>query len=255
MSPGTYRSGCDRKGRWPRRVTAALVLALVLALLHAVAYAGQAASPVAPAEGQRVPLDRVSAVVNGDLVLQSDVDAELRFAAFQPFSEPGTSREQLIERLIDRDLILQQLRLQPGLAITDAEVDAQLALLRKIIPACTSYHCETDAGWAKFIADQGVTLDELKERWRMELAVLRFIDERFRMGIRIEQPEIDDYYQKTLVPAYQKEHMPPPAETTLAERIREILLQQRVTSLLDDWLKALRAQGSVRVVKPGEAMP
>ena len=41
----------------------------------------------------------------------------------------------------------------------------------------------------------------------------------------------------------------------MADRIQEVLLQQQVTALLDDWLKALRAQGSVQIVKPGEELP
>ena len=38
-------------------------------------------------------------------------------------------------------------------------------------------------------------------------------------------------------------------------RVQEILLQQQVDKLLDDWLAALRAQGSVRILKPGEEAP
>jgi peptidyl-prolyl cis-trans isomerase SurA len=235
-----------RKPRWT-------ACALAIALLHPVAGAGQA--PAAPQDGKRTALDRMVAVVNDDVILESDVDTERRFAAFQPFSEPETSRDQLIERLIDRQLILQQLRLQPEAAITDAQVDAQMAQLRKGIPSCAAYHCDTDAGWEKFIADQGVTLEELRERWRLRMEVLRFVEDRFRMGIRIEQSEIDTFYKQTLVPAYQKRNATPPAEATVADRIQEILLQERVTSLLDDWLKTLRAQGSVRVIKPGEAIP
>jgi peptidyl-prolyl cis-trans isomerase SurA len=237
MSARAHRSGLGVMATW-------FAVAAMVVALHGVAVAGQ-----------RVTLDRVVAVVNGDVILESDLEAEKRFAAFQPFSEPDTSRDQLIERLIDRDLILQQLKLQPEPPITDAQVDAQLAVLRKGIPACAAYQCETDAGWAKFIIEQGVTLDELRERWRMELGVLRFVDERFRMGIRILQPEIDAYYQKTLVPAYERRKVAPPAEAKISDRIQEILLQQRVTSMLDDWLKTLRAQGSVSIVKPGEALP
>jgi peptidyl-prolyl cis-trans isomerase SurA len=260
MSATAHRPALGTRTKCRRVLAVVSASVLITLTLYTAAYAGQAAAtgqPAAPtsAPAQRVPLDRVVAIVNGDLILESDLAAEQRLAAFQPFSESGTSRDDLINRLIDRALILQQLRLQPEPAITDAEVDAQLATLRKGIPACATYHCETDAGWAKFLADHGVTLDELKDRWRMELEVLRFIDERFRMGIRILQPEIDEYYQKTMVPMYQKQKTEPPAESTVTERVRELLLQQRVTSLLDDWLKALRAQGSVRIVKPGEALP
>jgi hypothetical protein len=45
-----------------------------------------------------------------------------------------------------------------------------------------------------------------------------------------------------------KEKMTPPAEAAIADRIQEILLQQQVNKLLEDWLTALRAQGSVRMV-------
>jgi len=206
--------------------------------------------------GTRVALDRVVAVVNEDLILESDLDAETRMVAFQPLGEQTlVSREELIERLIDRTLILQQLRMQPQTAITDAEVDAELKVLRKNIPECVPYDCVTDAGWEKFVAAQGFTVAELRERWRQRMEVLRFVEARFRMGIRFSQAETDAYYTTTLIPAYSVEKATPPAEAAIADRIQEVLLQQQVNKLLDDWLTSLRAQGSVRIVKPGEELP
>jgi peptidyl-prolyl cis-trans isomerase SurA len=206
--------------------------------------------------GERVVLDRVVAVVNGDLILESDLDEEARMSAFQPFADrTAVTREQLVERLIDRDLILQQIRLQPQAQIMDAQVDAELRVLRKNIPECAAYGCETDAGWEKFVAAQGFTAEELRERWRQRMEVLRFVEARFRMGIRISQTEMDAYYKGTLVPAYEKERVTPPAEAAIADRIQEILLQQQVDRLLDDWLTSLRAEGSVKIVKPGEDLP
>lgn len=210
----------------------------------------------AQAAGQRVALDWVVAIVNGDLILESDVDAEARMAAFQPLGERTVAtREELIERLIDRDLILQQMRLQPQPPIASTAVDAELAVLRKSIPECAKYDCGTDAGWEWFVAAQGFTVEELERRWEQRMEVLRFVEERFRMGIRISQAEIDAYYSATLVPAYRAEKAAAPPEATVADRIREILLQQQVDKLLDDWLTSLRAEGSVRIFKAGEDMP
>jgi peptidyl-prolyl cis-trans isomerase SurA len=217
---------------------------------------GATQSTDASVAGQQVTLDSVVAIVNGDLILESDVDAERRFAAFQPFSDSKPiSDEDLINRLIDRSLILQQMTLQPSASITDAEVNTELAVLRKAIPKCAAYHCDTDAGWQKFVADQGFSMDEVRDRWRERMEVLRFIEERFRMGIRISQTEIDDYYKTTMLPVYTEEKVQPPAEATIADRIQEILLQQRVDKLLDDWLTSLRAEGGVRILKPGEEAP
>ena len=206
--------------------------------------------------GERIVLDRVVAVVNGGLILESDLDEETRMAAFQPRGGQTTAtREDLIERLIDRDLILQQIRLQPQAQIMDAQVDAELGVLRKNIPGCAAYGCETDAGWGQYVAAQGFTVEELTERWRQRMEVLRVIEARFRMGIRSSQTEMDAYYKGTLVPAYEKEKVTPPAEAAIADRIQEILLQQQVDKLLDDWLTSLRAEGSVKIVKQGEDLP
>ncbi|MGD0798554.1 MAG: peptidylprolyl isomerase [Acidobacteriaceae bacterium] len=260
---GYRRTGGCRRWAGLALVTAALALAIatpfgqVCAGQTAAGGAQGGSTPVAGAAApKRVPLDRVVATVNGDLILESDVDAEQRMMAFQPYRDRSTlTRGQLINRLIDRDLILQQMQLQPEPPITDAAVDAELALLRKGIPECAAQHCETDAGWERFVASQGFTLEELRDRWRQRMDVLRFIEQRFRMGIHIEQAEIDDYYNKTLVQLYWKQNATPPPEASVADRIQEILLQQQVNSLMDDWLKTLRAQGSVRMLEPGEERP
>lgn len=206
---------------------------------------------------QGVPLDRLVAVVNETVILESDVDQELRMAAFRPLLDVSrnVSREQLLERLINRTLILQQAHLQPEEEITDQQVAEQFVALRKDIPACKTYHCETDAGWEKFVADQGCTIAELTKYWRERMEVLRFIEDRFRSGIEINQDEIREYYEKTLLPQYASEHATAPKLETISNRIQEILLQQRVNSLLADWLKSLRAQGTVRTIQTDEATP
>jgi peptidyl-prolyl cis-trans isomerase SurA len=247
MSEMGYRT----MSRWAWIAGMVMVLAMVPARVCAAQGKGKD-----PGTGAEVTLDRLVATVNGELILESDLEEEQRFAAFQPFGETADpTREQMVDRLIDRRLILQQMLLQPEAPVADADVDVELAALRKSIPKCVAYHCETEAGWEKFVGDQGFTTEELRERWRLRMEVLRFIEERFRMGIRIEQSEVDDYYTTTMLPVYQKEGVTPPAEATVAEHVQEVLLEQRVNKLLDDWLTALRAQGEVMVLKPGEEAP
>ncbi|GAC1357123.1 MAG: hypothetical protein NVSMB3_03680 [Acidobacteriaceae bacterium] len=200
-------------------------------------------------------LDRVVAVVNGDVVLESDVEEEQRFAVFQPLSQPANdaSRVRAVERLINRALILQQLKIQPQAPVSDKELDDQLMQLRKELPACRMEHCETDAGWQSFVSAHGFTVDEVRERWKKRMEVLRFIEQRFRMGVRVAPEEIQSYYEKTLLPLYAAQKAPAPKLGTISDRIQEVLLQQQVSSLLSDWLKSLRAQGTVRIVGQDEA--
>jgi len=221
--------------------------------------------PPATATGPMLPkvagteLDRIVAIVNDDLVLDSDVAEEQRFEQLQPIGLSGTpatfDRERAIERLIDRDLILQQAKEEPGLEVSDGDLDKEIATLRKDLPGCKQAACGTDAGWQRYLAVQDFTPDAFRERWRQRMEVLSFIDERFRAGNRASQADIKNYYDKTMLPEYARRHVAAPKLEAVSDRIAQVLLQQQVTSLLSDWLKQLRAQGSVAVLHPGEPAP
>lgn len=247
--------------RWWLRGAGSLLVAAGLAHVSAL----RAQQPTVPLEsssavpgaGQGTVLDRIVAVVNGDLILESDVDEEQRFESIQPYrtANGDSPRERTVRRLIDRTLILQQAQMEPETAISDKELDSQLATVRKDIPACKQYHCETDAGWQQYVGDHGFTSEEFRERWRQRMELLRFIEVRFRNGIRISDDDIKAYYEKTMLPEYAKRHVTPPKLETISPRIEEVLLQQQVGNLLRDWLTSLRAQGRVRIMKPGEVAP
>ena len=164
-----------------------------------------------PLANQGTVLDSVIAVVNGAVILDSDVDEERRFEEIQPYRDAATfSRERSIQRLVDRKLILQQAELEPEGEIPEQDLDSQLATLRKDIPACKQYHCETDTGWEKYLGDHGFTVEEFRDRWRQRMVLLKFIEVRFRNGISISDKEIEEYYEKTMLPEYAKRNVTPP---------------------------------------------
>jgi peptidyl-prolyl cis-trans isomerase SurA len=256
-------------GRWVMGAGAFLLMPVAMSMLMAGRlWAGQTAAAQTAPPGQAngavvnggselgVVLDRLIAVVNGDVILESDIDEERRFEEVQPYrSAPTFTRERIIERLIDRRLILQQAALEPEDAVPDKDLDAQIVTLRKDIPACKQYHCETDEGWKKYLGDHGFSEEEFRARWKLRMQLLKFIEVRFRNGIRITDAEIKAYYEKTMLPEYVKRNVTPPKLDTIQRRIEEVLLQQEVGALLQDWLKSLRAQGSVRILVPGEVSP
>ena len=208
-----------------------------------------------PAERGDV-VDRLVAIVNSDIILESDIEEEERFSKLYPYrtTSGDTPREQALTRLIDRDLILQQIR-QPQPEIAEADVAKDEADLRKDLPACVRADCASEAGWKAFLEKAGFTEDELRARLRLRTEVLHFIEQRFRSGIRISDKQIEDFYTGTMLPQYQKEHVTAPPLATLSPRIEEVLLQQQVSALLDQWLKSLRESGSVRILKQGEEAP
>jgi hypothetical protein len=87
------------------------------------------------------------------------------------------------------------------------------------------------------------------------MEVLAFIEQRFRMGIKITPEQIAAYYKQTLLPQYAERHAQPAPLSAISGRIQGVLLEQQVSKLLDDWLQNLRAEGSVVVLHPGEPAP
>ncbi|AXC15188.1 Peptidyl-prolyl cis-trans isomerase [Acidisarcina polymorpha] len=221
------------------------------------------ANPSPPQQGLNstpVVLDRVIAVVNGDVLLQSDLQSEEDMAALQPLSVPAGKgfERRVAERLINRVLILQQMQSQGMVKeVSNEEVEKDLDALKKQIPVCIQYQCQTDAGWAKFLNAHNLTSEEVNERWRQRMQILSFIDTRFRTGVRISKQEIAEYYNKTFVPQFKSQMDKPPPLDAVSDRIAEVLLQQHVTLLLQDWLKSLRDQGSLIILDPslGQSNP
>jgi hypothetical protein len=209
-----------------------------------------------PAERGDV-IDRIVAIVNGDLVLESDVEEEERFTQLYPYGvgEGLTLRDQAVTRLIDRTLIQQQQAGFPSTPVTDQHLDKQITDLRKELPACSHTDCSSDAGWKNFLTKTGFTEEELRDRLRQRTQVLRFIEQRFRNGVRVSDHDIEDFYTKTMLPGYEEQKVTPPPLDSVRDRIEEVLLQRQVSSLLDQWLKTLRDTGHVRMMRNGVETP
>jgi peptidyl-prolyl cis-trans isomerase SurA len=201
----------------------------------------------------RVVMDRVVAVVDKHVILSSDLDDEIRLSVLDPndFGNGTLTRRRALDQLISRALIEQQIRQEDAEAATppQSEVDARLGELRNELPACVRESCSTDAGWKDFLAAHHLTAARVEAYLRYRLEILNFIEERFRQGIRISQEEIAAYYKNTLVPQYNAGETVPPLDQ-VAPRIEEILLQQQVNALFDNWLANLRKEGDVEILDP-----
>lgn len=228
-----------------------VVVLMALALGAAAGYGQAGASPAS--SGQQVVLDRVVAVINRKVLLQSDVDAEMRFAALEPL-QPGETEDtppRAMSRLIDRVLLLQQMsELQFDPKISDADVEKSLREQRAHLSGCGKYSCLTDEGWNAFLAAHDLTNQGVVEHWRERMTILRFVDQRFRSGIRISPASVADYYAKSVVPAFAEKHEPAPPLEVVSARIQELLLQKQMNGMLQNLLNNLRDEGNVQILDP-----
>ena len=146
------------------------------------------------------------AVINGSVILQSDVDEELRYAVLQPFSVNGARNtpQRALQRLIDRDLILQQM--QNALKVTPPtpeEVQQRITAIARRHSRMRAVSLRNRCRLEAFLKAKGLTEQEVEEHWAQRMLILSFIQSRFGSGVRITPAEIADYYNKSLVPQFQ----------------------------------------------------
>lgn len=232
------------------RLVAGCVIALTA--VASTASLGQNPSPAAAQPSAPVVLDHAVAVVNKHVILSSDLLDEIRLSILEPSRSGGQlTPQEALDQLISRTLIEQQIREQDEAAIapTQDDVNARLDEMRKQLPVCIRQNCASETGWKAFLTAYGLTAERVEVYVHNRLEILSFIEQRFRQGIQISQPEIEAYYRDILLPEFRPGETPPPLDQ-VAPRIQEILLQQRVNQMFDAWLTNLRQQGDVEVVDP-----
>lgn len=190
-------------------------------------------------------LDRLVATVNGHAILQSDWTDELRYECFLSGRAQreltAEERRAAFERLIDRELLREQMASVDFTPASAEQIAAQVDDLKK-------GYSEQHGGktWTDALANSRLTEDDVAARVTAEINGLRQIDARFRPSIQIDNAAIQDYYRKELLPK-----LPRGEQISLEDaspKIREILIQRKVNDLLSSWLDTLRSQAQIRII-------
>jgi peptidyl-prolyl cis-trans isomerase SurA len=191
-------------------------------------------------------LDRIVATVNGHIILQSDVDEAI---SYQAFADNGAvkaaspdERKATLDRLIDQELIHEEVHASDFQPASPADVNARVAEIRKLHPEVTD-----DASWLAALHRYGITADELREKVTAELNSWKAVNARLRPSIAIDSGSVQRYYQNSLLPELHKTGTAEPPLAEVAPKIKEILAQQQINDLLADWLKSLRNDSKIQI--------
>ncbi|HKR97304.1 MAG TPA: hypothetical protein VJW55_18160, partial [Candidatus Angelobacter sp.] len=65
--------------------------------------------------------------------------------------------------------------------------------------------------------------------------------------------DIETYYQEKFLPEVRKRNATAPALADVSDKIEQILVEQRIDTLLSDWLKTLRAQAHIETMSAPSA--
>jgi hypothetical protein len=199
-------------------------------------------------------VDRMVAVVNKHVILESELDQGARVEFLlqgKPIDKlTQADRAAVLERLIDRSLLDQQIVNPAMLDPTLEELAAKIKEVRSDMP-----RAGTDEQWNAVLAGYGLTQQDFEEQLASQFRILRFIDLRFHGLVRVEKEAIAAYYQDRFLPEVHKRNVAEPKLAEVSDKIEQILAEQRIDDLLSNWLKTLRAQAHIERMLPRAPLP
>jgi peptidyl-prolyl cis-trans isomerase SurA len=206
-----------------------------------VSLAGASAAAAAPQV-----IDRIVATVNGQVILQSDLDEALCYEALlsgRPLSGfLEEDRRTVLDRLIDQELLREQVKSAEFRHATDEEVAARVADARKKYPEGAM-----DDGWNGLLAKYHITQKDLFSHVRQQIDVMRLVDARLRPAVQIDSKSIEAYYRDQFVPKLKESGAGEVPLGEVSNKIRELLTQEKVSEMLVSWLQTLRSEGDVHI--------
>ena len=190
-------------------------------------------------------VDRIVATVNGHAILQSDWEDALHYETFIAGRSPEqltfADRKAALDRLIDQELLRQQIRSSDFQHASDQEIAARIQEIRRQYPGA-----EADLAWHAALSRYGVTEKELKNRVALQLDLLRLVDARLRPTVQIDSKSIESYYNQELLPQLRQSGAQQIPLAQASPKIKELLTQRKIDQLLIAWLQTLRTGSEIR---------
>jgi hypothetical protein len=205
-----------------------------------------------PAAASAQVLDRIVATVNGSIILQSEWDEALCYEALlnhrslEQFTEDD--RRAVLDRLIDQELLREQMKSADFRHATEAEAASRIAEARKQYPQGAG-----DQTWQSLLAQYHLTEKDVLSHVQEQIDVMLLVDARLRPAVQIDAKSIEAYYRDKFVPQLKQSGAGDVPLGEVSAKIRELLTQEKVNELLVSWLQNLRSESQVRL--PGVTPP
>lgn len=182
-------------------------------------------------------LDRVVAVVAGQVVTLSDARAALEFG----FVEPRRGADPIgeaVEFLVNRQLMLNEVNRYSAPPPDPALLQSRLAALRTRFAA--------EGAFSEALARSALTESRLRDLVGDTLRIEAYLDQRFSAAAQPTPEEVERYYLDH--PAqFTRDGKLVPLEDVQAQAFERVTTERR-NSLIADWLDRLRRRFPITVV-------
>ena len=193
-------------------------------------------------------IDRLLAAVNGKVITESDLRLARNLNVLVGFGQSGSavSKREELDRLINREILRQELENFPLQPEDKSRADARLSDLRK-------GYAEI-GGITHVLRGLGLQEAEIETYLQLQASMMRFIELRFRPFVDVTQEEIGEYYAGNLVPALRKSGARIPGLEEVSAQIESVLIEEKLGKQMDEWIREIRRHSKIEFFA-GEAPP
>jgi len=184
-------------------------------------------------------IDRLLVSVNGKAITEGDLvlARNLNEIVLYDKNAGPVSREDEIGRLIDRELMRQELKNFSLTQEDESRVEGRLRALRDAY--------SEKGGLPLLLRRLGLQESELISYLQLESSILKFVDFRFRPFASVSEEDIKKYYETRLTPQLQKAKLDIPELRQISGRIEEILKEEKINALLEQWIMEIRRNSNI----------
>jgi parvulin-like peptidyl-prolyl isomerase len=139
-------------------------------------------------------MDTIVAIVNGDIITEADLAVFTRMTAAEAGEAPSASdiektRQFYLQRLIDDKLILQEAK-RLKYNVNERTVEERIKQLKVRAGSPETFELA--------LRDQGITLNELRDKLRQQLLIYAAIQAQIRPRVIVSPMEVTEYYNSHL---------------------------------------------------------
>ncbi|HEX5063388.1 MAG TPA: peptidylprolyl isomerase, partial [Kofleriaceae bacterium] len=168
---------------------------LVLIVTLAIPAVAAAQKPASPNAGKKVGLERVVAVVNDSIILQSELEARLVpvRAEAEQIQDPTERRRrlaklatQVLDEMVNDELIVQ--------AAEAAKIEVDTSEVQAALDEIKQQNNLDDAGLAQALASQGYTVQSYRQDLRRQLLRLRAVNQLVAPKVQVTEDDVRSRY-------------------------------------------------------------
>jgi len=185
-------------------------------------------------------IDRIVAVVDGQVITKSELDRAVEVEGLRRGSEAKAPQNALekeaLESLIDRALLLGEARKFNIVDVTDEEVDKAFESVKARFASAEEFE--------KALRDEEITPGDLREDLKDQILAVKYVDRRVKFFVRVTLDDQKKYYEENKGLFGVKDF------ADVQEEIQSLLMEKETDRKLSEYLKELRGRADI-VMKGG----